>query len=607
MKKIRKILLLLIILLFNTRNAYANTTGTLKRFYVDNYYYVMTSTNYYRSFEIPFYTLDDNVVYCIEPGTSIKTWNYIGDNGFTLSPYSAEINSKLELIGHYGYGYFNHDTLNYRIATQALIWETLGKNIEFYTKQYGYGDIIDVSKEKNEIMSLVNKHKVLPSFSDNLFIGNINEELVLTDNNGVLNDYEVYYTNGDEVKIIDNKLYIKLLSAGTYRIELRRKKYDNLSTMIYAGDDGISQKVAMFRASDDVKAFVNFEVAGAKIRIIHKDRETNSNIKIKGIKFKIKNIDTDNYICENTSCTFETDKNGEILTKKVYVGNFIAEEVRTQELYGYLWNDEILEFTIDHESGSLHEIIFESNRPNGTLKLNLTGESIRFDNNSYLYEEVLLEDAIYGLYANEDIYNLDSLMYKKDELIQELPTDSEGNIYFENLLLGKYYVKQITSSLDNMIDSNKYLFEIEYQDDTTEIIFKEISLKNFLPKATLLFLKTDLESGVLLENALIEIYSLKYNEVVYNGYTDSNGEISISNLPLGKYEIRELESPDGYEISNDIMKFELTENNEIVKVGLTNKIVVNIPDTSLNEINLTILGTLLMFISFVWCLYEKKK
>lgn len=103
----------------------------------------------YMSAQYETYTMNGKVVYCIEPGIDIATTSYLGYDGLQSSPYSAEINKKIELIGHYGYDYPGHQTLRYRMATQALIWETTGGQIvEFWTQASGHGDYINIDAEK---------------------------------------------------------------------------------------------------------------------------------------------------------------------------------------------------------------------------------------------------------------------------------------------------------------------------------------------------------------------------------------------------------------------------------------------------------------------------
>lgn len=575
----------------------ANEIYTLERKYEDNYFFVMKGENFYLSEEFPFYTINNKIVYCLEPIKGINNFNYIEHIGLNKSPYNNEINSKLELIGHYGYDYFGHNTTNYILATQELIWEiTKEKEVNYYTAKYGYGKSIDVSNEKDEIMTLVNNHYTKPSFDKQTINININEELILEDENYVLEGYEVYDDGGNLVEIKENNIHIKTSTLNDSKIKLKRKKYDNLKSAIFVSEDIFSKKLGLFRNEDEITSEININAVGANIKVIHVDSEEQEIIKIKGIKFKIKDLDNDKYICENENCIFETNGNGEILTK-LSLGNYQLEQIQDQKLYNYLWKDETLIFNINEENINKEvEIIFESSREKGSLELLVKGEKIILENETFNYEQTSLENASYGLYANEDIYVLENIKYKKDELIEELTTNKFGNIHIDNLELGKYYLKQISSNLDNIIDNNKYIFEIKYDD-----INKKIELKNFLPKATLEY---KIDNDNLNENILIEIYLLQSNKLIYKEYINNLDKIKVPNLPLGKYHLKEI-------INNKEDKnttFELTKNNEIIKIGFNNTIIFDVPDTLINEKNITIIiGIILMIIGIGWYIYAKKK
>ena len=123
----------------------------------------------YMSAQYETYTMNGKVVYCIQPGVSITTEDYIGADGLINSPYDAATSKKIELIGYYGYEYIpdNHTTVKYLMATQALIWENIADcKVEFYTKKDRQGDYIDISKERNEIMKLVNDYNNKPNYNE---------------------------------------------------------------------------------------------------------------------------------------------------------------------------------------------------------------------------------------------------------------------------------------------------------------------------------------------------------------------------------------------------------------------------------------------------------
>ena len=64
------------------------------------------------------------------------------------------------------------------------------------------------------------------------------------------------------------------------------------------------------------------------------------------------------------------------------------------------------------------------------------------------------------MYANEDFYGDDNkIIYKKGDLIDYKFTDKEGKIIFDNLELGKYYVKELQTLKEYVLDKKKYSFE----------------------------------------------------------------------------------------------------------------------------------------------------
>lgn len=598
MKYMKKLFIILFLVIStNILKVQANEIYTLERNYEEDYFFVMKGENFYLSEEFPFYTINNKVVYCLDPISEINNFNYVEHIGLDKSPYTDEINSKLELIGRYGYDYFGHNTKSYRLATQELIWEiTKEKEVNYYTAKYGYGKSIDVSNEKDEIMTLVNNHYTKPSFDKQTINIDINKEIILEDENYVLEGYEVYDDGGNLVEIKENNIHIKASTLNNSKIKLRRKKYDNLKNAIFVSEDIFSKKLGLFRNNDEITSELNINVIGANLKIKHVDNEEQEKINIEGIKFKIKDLDNDKYICKNENCIFETDENGEILTK-LSLGNYQLEQLEKQELYNYLWNDETLIFSINEENIKKEvEIIFESSRAKGSLELLVKGEKLILENDTFNYEETILENDIYGLYANEDIYILNKIKYKKDELIKELKTNELGKVYIDNLELGKYYIKQISSNSDNVKDNNKYIFEI-----TNNNINKKLEFKNFLPKATVEY---KIDNNNLNENILIEIYLLEENNLIYKENITNQEKIKLTKLPLGKYIIKEIINNK----ENKNIVFELNEDKEITKLGFDNKLIFEVPNTLINEKNITlIIGIILMTIGIGWYIYAKKK
>ena len=188
----------------------------------------MSNGSYFSSNQKKYY-MDGRIVYCVEPGAPIYTNDYsVSDMSF--SNLSQSVIDKISLIGHFGYDYPGHNSDRYFMAAQELIWESVGNNeVHFTTGINSTGDMVNIDYEKNEIMSLVNRYYIKPSFDGELISGIYNDEFVLIDSNNVLSNYEV---KSDNAYIDGNKLVINFNKLGSDSVLLSRKKYDDLS-MIY--------------------------------------------------------------------------------------------------------------------------------------------------------------------------------------------------------------------------------------------------------------------------------------------------------------------------------------------------------------------------------------
>ena len=369
------------------------------------------------------------------------------------------------------------------------------------------------------------------------------------------------------------------------------------------------------------KVIANAEIT-ARLKVIKIDKDTGVVIKRSGIKFKIINAKTKKYVKQTityptakTIDVFETDENGILITPyPLESGTYFLEEV-DQKIDGYLWNKNSVEFTIDENSklvnddefGILYEVKFENKAVKGSLELTKTGEKVELTNKGYVYTEINLKDVKIGLYANEDIYDsLGNLKYKKDTLIKILITDENGYAKVENLFLGKYYLQEIETINNHILDKTKYTFELKYKDQYTKIINYTTLLKNHLPKGTLEFTKSDFSNDKTLPNTLIEIYT-ENDELVYVGRTDSNGKIIINELPLGKYYIIEKQAPEGYKINPDKMWFEILEDGKIVKAIMKDE-VIEVPNTGVNDSHIIdIIGLVFITGGVGFIIYDKKR
>ncbi len=365
------------------------------------------------------------------------------------------------------------------------------------------------------------------------------------------------------------------------------------------------------------KLLANAEIT-ARLKVIKIDSETGNTIPVAGIKFKIFDVENNEYVCQVTDkeqCVFETNDEGILLTPLPLESGTYRLEEQDQKLDGYLWNEEALTFAIGDDStlinddvfGAIVEVEFENTQVKGKVEINKTGEELIIEDDSYHYEKIKLEGAEFELRANEDIIVGGKTYYKKGELVTILVTDKDGYASIDNLPLGKYTLKEIKSANNNVLDPNTYEFELVYEDQYTEVVYKTFTLDNKYPKGELEFTKTDLVTGDPLPDTKIEIFT-ENGVKVFEGRTDDNGKIIITDLPVGKYFILESDAPDGYILNEEKMWFSITENGEIVKADMTNEKIVEVPNTlQEKDILIEIISATLLLSGIGIIIYAKKK
>ena len=407
------------------------------------------------------------------------------------------------------------------------------------------------------------------------------------------------------------RLLVKL-PYGTYIVKQKNTTYNHEKL-----DDF---KIVINEASAEkiTKVATNAEIT-AKLKLVKVDSKSNKVLVRDGIKFKIKNLDTGEYVCQNITypnqekiCIFET-KNGVFITPYVLTtGNYQIEELEEQTIDGYVWNKEPLKFSIGEDSkyiydkdfGVMLEIKFSNKQVKGEIEINKKGEELIIENGTFRYEEIKLDGVHYDLIANGDIYSQDrTLIYKDKEIVKSFIT-KDGYYKLTDLYLGKYCLVETKTVGNHVLNKKPYCFEIKYKDQYTDIVSLVINLKNYLGKGDFELTKVDLSTGNPIEGALIEIFT-ENDELIYSGRTDKYGKIYVKGLESGrKYKFKESEAPEGYILNDKIHEFEIKENGEIVKDTLSNKkIVIDVPNTSANDYKILIpvslcgLGIILILLS----------
>ena len=542
--------------------------------------YNMDNGSYFSSNQKKYY-MDGKIVYCVEPGVGIFTNDFYGVKDLYSSSISADIIDKISLIGHFGYDYPGHMTDNYFLASQELIWELLGNNeIHFTTGINNTGDIVNVDYEKNEIMSLVNRYYIKPSFDGSSVSGIYGDSVVLIDQNNVLSNYSVL-GNG---YIDGNKLIVNLDSLGNNDITLVRNKYDNLSSLFYKDD--ISQDFMFLRAPDvisnvSISSYIPLNqisidkkglmLDGFDNDFIYKERG------LDGVRFGLYasrdiHVGDYNFSQDELVSTMET-VDGFASSPLLPNGDYYLKEISTSD--EFVLDDNVYDIHLDNSGEETFTYMIDLKNERKKIFINLQKHGEVFDgisSNEGNYLDVPLGGIKFGLFSGSDIYSVDGeLLVPKDSKIFDFVTDSDGVINEQvDIPFGTYYFKELETLPGYKLDPNIYEFSVSNGvDDNIKIMVTKEPIVNEMIKSCLVIRKID-SSGNALEGASFRIFD-SYNNLIYEGTTDSEGIISIDNLAYGKYHFYEVSAPNGYYLSSKIYEINVSSDDDLIEVSVLNE------------------------------------
>lgn len=502
----------------------------------------------YMSAQYTTYTMNGKVVYCIEPGVNITTHDYNGEIGLVNSPYDAATNKKIELIGHYGYDYPGHQTLRYRMAAQSLIWETTGGQIiEFWTEASGWGDYININKERNEIMSLVNAHYNKPSFNGTSMEVIVGQEYKITDTNGLMSEYDLYKADGIDVRISGNDIYFTPRTTGNLSLSVARKHYDNYTTIVFKGNDNASQKMGYFRFSDPVVATINLNVLGGKIKLTKVDSENNTTTPLGqasliGAKYDI--INSSGNVVE----TITIGNDNTAITNHLSLGTYTIKEKAPSK--GYYLDNNV--YTVNITSGD-------------TVNVTVKEQVIKN------YISILKQyDYVNGntTFLNAEANIVFEIFYPDGTKYGEVKTDKNGYATLD-IPYGTWKFHQVNSNT-----GFEKIYDFYITVDENSELEQYYNILNNKISAYLQVVKKDSETGktIAIPNVKFKIQNTDTKEYVsqyvggkvYDNFmTDENGVFTTYlKLEAGNYKLVEIESPSGYLLSKDGLEFTIGEDTE---------------------------------------------
>ena len=580
--------------------------------------------------------------------------NIINSSRLTTSKFD-----KIKLIAYYGYGYkdnnVNHTSKKWYGITQVMIWRIMRPDLTwtFKSSRNANPNKKLYSKEVAEINKLVKEHLIKPSFASKKYKIMLGKSIEINDTNKVLSNYNLSGSlKNIKVTRNGNKIKITGVKIGSDKLSYKKSSRTSESFALFSS---LNYQDIISVGNPSIPSFsFDVEVTGGTIRLNKIDSLNNSfkaqgDARLVGAVYEVFNLNGKSV----GKITINDKGFGELFLD---YGSYKVKEVKApvgyklnDKVYDIVINKDYLNVNIDVSDDVINGKIIIKKKKGGAGE-ELVAESnacfeINDSSSNFVSKVCTNDDGIasatlpYGKYnisqvsgadgynfikdfdvniteEKEYVYELENLRPSKviftkvdkslnlklsgafievydlnDKMIFSGKTDSDGVLVFDNVETGKYYLIEKIAPKYYKLSLDKVYFDV---DSDGKIIDVEIS--NERKKGKLLFIKTDGSGLKRLSDAYFKIYFKDFDKLVYDGKTDNDGMIKLNDLDAGTYCIYESLAPSGYKLDDKPNCFEIKDENEIIKINMTNNMLVKVPDTGEVSFSFIIKVCLIFFV-----------
>lgn len=186
----------------------------------------------------------------------------------------------------------------------------------------------------------------------------------------------------------------------------------------------------------------------------------------------------------------------------------------------------------------------------------------------------------FGLYAQEDITAADGSIIPADGLLEIVSVDENGQAMCKtDLPFGSFYLKELSTDSHYLLNGETFPFTFEYGGPSLAVV--EIAanngeaVSNELIRGEIRGLKTD-ENGKGLSGAVIGLFQSDETEftaekALATATSAEDGSFSFTGVPFGDWVLKELESPAGFILSDEVIPVTVEEDGQVVEISLANE------------------------------------
>ncbi len=272
--------------------------------------------------------------------------------------------------------------------------------------------------------------------------------------------------------------------------------------------------------------------------------------------------------------TITTGEDGIAKSKELDFGKYELEEVQAPA--GFVRETEI--FEIELTPADTDVSIATKSISNARQKIDLSIlKAMEEDDTFKLGSNGELLNVKFALYAAEELIANDGSMIPKDGLLEEVSVSEDGTAAFSaDLPLGKYYVKEAATDEHYILTKDTFEFTFAPGDqsiDTIEIVLNNgEEVVNKLLRGKVSGMKKD-DLGNVLAGAEFGLFKEGEDAPVLTAASSEDGTFEFTDIPFGKYFVKETKAPDGYLLDENEYPIEIGEDEALIEIEIVDTLI----------------------------------
>lgn len=516
--------------------------------------------------------LNEEIAYCVEPYKRIAT----GEIMVETSLLSEAQKEQISIISHNGYNQSDRKSDHWYLATQLMIWEALGTQIQVV----GFDDY---PSYKAQIQKRINTFKTLPSFDGQKITLKKGNKVTLNDTAQVFSLYSQLRNSGsatvernnfelsilhdsnkyeegviDYKKFHDNELGLPIIYRSANNISVQSVIYPKIQNNVHGNLTYRIQPYGTLQFSKTGNMLLSANSVESEDGLVYqlqygegKLNDVKANVYAREDIYDV----WGNLVYAKDTLIDELISGKKESSKDLLAGKYYLKEVAT--LQGYVLDNKTYDFQISKEKEEIDIVSIVLANTRAKVKLNFNKV---FEEGSLLDLSEAYKDVIVGIYTKEDITTLDGkVLVKADQMVYRGGIDEKGNLLAAiDLPLGEYYLKELHTNEHFVLDENTYDFKVKDNGrETMEVSINDGTIMNYLHRNNLKIYKCDKEDTPL--QATFVLYDAQMNELL-EFKTEKDGTYQFEDLVDGTYFLQEIEAPEGYKLNSKIHKITLNED-----------------------------------------------